>query len=75
MKHKTKEFIKNCTITSLACVATGVGASEFSDYFTDNGKIIGVASTVTQYLTSAGVFLPLHARSNKDLLMRRVNLN
>src|SRR3989344_5324022 len=67
MRNKYMSFLKNSGIAIGAMIAAGVGTSELADYFTDNGKIIGTLSTVSEYIAGFGVFLPLQAIDNKDV--------
>ncbi len=67
MKSKYLSFAKNFGITAIVAVAVAAGVSELANYFTDDGQIIGTVSTIAQYVTSLGVFMPLHARDNKEI--------
>jgi len=70
MENKTLAFAKNFGIGAAAAVLAGVGVSELSDLFTDNGKIIGAFSTISQYVAYFSIFLPLHARDNRDVYLK-----
>ncbi len=67
MKNKYLSFAKNGAISIGAMIAAGMGASELTDLFTDNGKVIGAVSTILEYVAGSGAFLPLQARDNKDV--------
>ena len=67
MKNKTLSFMKNAGIATAAAVVAGWGSSELADKFIDNGKVIGVLSTISQYFAWFGTFLPLHARDNREI--------
>lgn len=66
MKNKYLAFTKNIVISTAVAVAAGVGVSELTKLATDNGMIIGAASTASQYLTSFVTFTTLHARDNRE---------
>jgi hypothetical protein len=67
MKNKNLAFAKNMIISTAAMVAGAAGASEIADDFTDNGKIVGAVSTISQYIAGWAVFLPLQAYDNRDV--------
>ena len=75
MNQETKSYIKNGIIAMSASIAAGIGFSELSDLVSDNGKFIGAASTIAEYVASWAVFLPLQARDLKKRYSSNGNFN
>lgn len=73
--NKYLSFLKNAGIATAVAVASGVASSEITKEFTDNGKIIGVAATLAQYISSWAAFLPLQARDNKAIYTENSKFN
>ena len=67
MKNKYLAFLKNTGIATGVMIAAGAGVSELAGLFTNNGKIIGASSTISQYIAGFGAFLPLQAWDNRDV--------
>ena len=67
MRNKYVSFAKNMGIAAVAGVAAGAGVAELSNLITDNKTATAIASTISEYAASYAVFLPLHARDNRDI--------
>jgi len=65
--NKYLAFAKNIGIASGAAVSAGVGGAELADLITNNNTLISITSTLSEYGVGYAVFLPLHARDNRDL--------
>ena len=65
--NKYWTFTRNATIGIVAAVSVGLGVAELTDLVTDNKKTISIASTISEYVAGYSAFLPLHAKSNKDI--------
>lgn len=75
MRNKYLSYAKNIGIATVASILAGMGASELAKEFTDNGKIIGTISTISEYAASFGVFLPLQTRDNKEIYTENNKFN
>jgi len=67
MNKKYLSFATNIGITAFAGLATGIGVAELSNLVTDNKTITAITSTMGEYIAAYAVFLPLHARNNRDI--------
>jgi len=67
MKRKYFSFAKNIGIAAAAGLVAGAGAAELSTLVTDNKTAVAIISTASEYIASYSLFLPLHARDNKDI--------
>lgn len=55
------------TLSTICCIAGGYAGAELTDIITDSEAAMATSSTIAQFATFYGSFLPLHARSNNDL--------
>ena len=59
-------FAKNMGIKAAALACAGMGASCLAGNFYDDGRAIGFAAGVSQYLTGLSVFGFLHTKDNRE---------
>ena len=71
MKSKYVAFAKNAGLAAAFGVAAGAGVAELTDLLFDNATVTAISSTVSEYLAAYAVFLPLHARDNRDVYRRQ----
>ena len=67
MRNKYISFAKNIGIAAVAGLTAGAGIAELSDLITENKTVTAILSTVGEYAAAYAIFLPLHARDNRDV--------
>lgn len=67
MKNKYLSFTKNITLATTLSMLGGIEISRLVNNFTENGKIIGAISTISEFILSYAAFLPLQAQDNRDV--------
>lgn len=67
MKNKYLAFAKNVGISSVVGLGMGAGVAELTNLITDKQTVTAITSTVSEYVAAYSIFLPLHARDNRDL--------
>ena len=66
LEDETIAFVKNIAISCIPFIGGGIVGAELSDLVSDDGKIISLVSTVSQYIAAYPVFMALYAYDNKD---------
>lgn len=67
MKNKYLAFAKNIGLAAIGGLGVGAGVAELTNLITDKQTVTAITSTVSEYVAAYSIFLPLHARDNRDI--------